>query len=133
MLLVLIGYTLVIGVITLTPGSPDPHHDGPVGRLLELFARHPVTRWMTFDRAERLANVAMFVPFGFLSALLCGRRWWLAVVVGAAYSCLIEGTQATILAASRVADVGDLITNTLGAAIGAALAVAVLRVRARRR
>ncbi|SDT24720.1 VanZ family protein [Microlunatus soli] len=121
-----IAYTVVIGLVTLTPGAIDPNHRGPIGRLLDLLARHPVTGWLTFDRVEKLANVAMFVPFGFLLALLAGRRrWWVGLITGAVFSCLIEGIQGTLLAATRVADVSDLITNTIGAGIGALVAIAV--------
>ena len=86
-----------------------------------------MTEWLTYDRVEKLANVAMFVPFGFLLALQLGRRrWWIGWVVGAAFTGLIEGTQATLLSQTRFATVSDLITNTIGAGIGAVLALIVM-------
>jgi VanZ family protein len=50
----------------------------------------------------------------------CGRRrWWLGWVTGIAFTCLIEGAQATLLSPTRFATISDLVTNSLGAGIGA--------------
>lgn len=126
-LVMLIFYTLFIAFVTLSPQQLDTSPEGPIGRLLEFFSSHSVTEWLTYDRVEKLANVAMFVPFGFLLALQLGRRrWWIGWVVGAAFTGLIEGTQATLLSQTRFATVSDLITNTIGAGIGAVLALIVM-------
>lgn len=130
---VTIAYTVFIGLVTLTPQQLDRGPGGLIGLLLDVLAAHRVTSWLTVDRVEKLANVGMFVPFGLLVALTAGRRrWWVGLLAGAAYSCLIEGTQATVLAATRVADVSDLITNTIGSGLGAGLGLAVAAHRARR-
>lgn len=78
-----------------------------------------------------IMNVFLFVPLGVLS-----RRYWncnvlIASLLGAAVSVAIEATQLTGIwgvygCAYRVADVDDVIANTLGAALGAALAPLVL-------
>lgn len=126
-LVLLIFYTLFIGFMTLTPMQLDVSPSGPIGRLLQFFADHQVTSWLTYTLVEKLANVAMFVPFGLLVALHMGRRrWWVGWAVGAAFTCLIEGTQATLLSPTRYATISDLITNTLGAGIGAVLALVLM-------
>lgn len=126
-LVLLILYTVFIGFITLTPMQLDVSPAGPIGRLLQFFADHQVTSWLTYPLVEKLANVAMFVPFGLLVALHVGRRrWWVGWAVGAAFTCLIEGTQATLLSPTRYATISDLITNTLGAGIGAVLALVLM-------
>ncbi|WP_257930023.1 VanZ family protein [Brevibacterium sp. 239c] len=126
-LVLLILYTLFIGFVTLTPMQLDTGPAGPIGRLLQFFADHQVTSWLTYTLVEKLANVAMFVPFGFLIALHKGRRrWWVGWVAGAVFTCLIEGTQATLLSPTRYATISDLITNTLGAGIGAVLALVLM-------
>lgn len=126
-LVLLIFYTLFIAFMTLTPTQLDVSPSGPIGRLLQFFADHQVTSWLTYTRVEKLANVAMFVPFGFLIALHMGRRrWWVGWAVGAAFTCLIEGTQATLLSPTRYATISDLITNTIGAGIGAVLALVLM-------
>ena len=86
-----------------------------------------MTSWLTYTLVEKLANVAMFVPFGFLLALHMGRRrWWVGWAAGAAFTCLIEGAQVTLLSPTRFGTISDLITNTLGAGIGAVLALLIM-------
>lgn len=87
-------------------------------RLLSWFAQHPQTAWITFDRVEFAANVAMFVPLGIIAVLWFGvRGWWLAPVIGLVTSGVIETGQALFLD-TRVADVRDLVANTSGAILG---------------
>lgn len=118
----LIFYTLFIAFVTLSPQQMDTGPDGPIGRLLEFFSSHRLTEWLTYSRVEKLANVAMFIPFGLLFALHLGRRrWWLGWVAGATFSAAIEGFQGTVLTQTRFATLSDLITNTIGAGVGAGL------------
>ncbi|CAN7329378.1 VanZ family protein [Microbacterium sp. LjRoot45] len=87
-------------------------------RLLAWFAERPSTAWITFDRVEFAANVAMFVPLGVFAVLWFGvRGWWTAPLLGLLASGVIEAAQALFLD-SRVADVRDLAANTLGAIVG---------------
>lgn len=126
-LALLIFYTLFIAFVTLTPQQLDTSPEGPIGRLLEFFATHRATDWLTYERVEMLANVAMFIPFGFLLALHLGRRrWWLGAVIGIAFSGVIEGFQGTVLTQTRFATFSDLITNSIGAGIGAVLALILM-------
>lgn len=126
-LALLIFYTLFIAFMTLTPHQLDTSPEGPIGRLLEFFAAHQVTAWLTYQVVEALANVAMFVPFGFLLALHLGRRrWWIGWAIGVVFTCLIEGTQATLLSPTRYATISDLITNSIGAGVGAILALILM-------
>lgn len=72
---------------------------------------------------DALGNIAFFVPFGVLLYILCERlaRPLLAVAaIGAAVSLTVEVLQYAF-ALGRT-DVGDLLLNTLGALIGAAIA-----------
>ena len=92
-----------------------------LNRLLAWFAERPSTAWITFDRVEFGANVAMFVPLGVIAVLWFGvRGWWAAPLMGALASAAIETLQALLLDA-RVADVRDIIANTLGSVIGMCL------------
>lgn len=126
-LALLIFYTLFIAFMTLTPHQLDTSPEGPIGRLLEFFAAHQVTAWLTYPVVEALANVAMFVPFGFLLALHLGRRqWWIGWAIGVVFTFLIEGTQATLLSPTRYATISDLITNSIGAGVGAVLALILM-------
>src|SRR5690625_155801 len=76
-LVLLIFYTIFIGLVTLTPRQLDTSPGSFIGRLLNFLASHRMTQWLTYERVEMLANVGMFVPFGLLLALHLGRkRWW---------------------------------------------------------
>ncbi|WP_322410617.1 VanZ family protein [Microbacterium invictum] len=77
-------------------------------------------------------NILLFVPLGFFLRVLGGRGIVFALLVGFGLSLLIETTQLTGVwgiypCAYRVFDVVDLITNTLGAGLGALLSLAVPR------
>ena len=63
-----------------------------------------------------LGNIVMFMPNGFLTALLMARpRWWKSVLATLGLSLLIETCQ---LFVNRGTDVDDLILNTLGGLCG---------------
>lgn len=75
-------------------------------------------------------NVVLFVPLGFLAVKALGARAGSAVGFGLLTSVLIEVTQYTgifgLYCSYRVADIADVMTNTLGALIGALLAISPL-------
>ncbi|MFD6528758.1 VanZ family protein [Streptomyces sp. NPDC060184] len=72
-----------------------------------------------------IANLIMFVPFGFLLPLFvrCDRVGRMALSAASA-SLLIEGTQLAqyiLFSSGRSVDINDVIANTLGALIGYAI------------
>jgi glycopeptide antibiotics resistance protein len=76
-------------------------------------------RWAS-DVVGFSLNVALFVPGAAAAALLWRRvRWWQWVLVGFLVSAGIEAVQGLFFA-SRDAEVQDLVSNTLGAALGSA-------------
>jgi len=82
--------------------------------------------------APLLLNVLLFVPVGFFIRVLGGRGVATALVGGIALSGFIEVTQLMGVwglypCAYREFDVGDLLTNTLGAVLGSLLALVVPR------
>lgn len=72
------------------------------------------------SRVALAGNVVMFVPIGALAALAFRSGWWRATVSGVALSLLVELLQ---LVLGRSADVDDVLLNSCGAALGAAVAV----------
>ena len=81
--------------------------------------------WATSEVLGFLANIVLFVPISVLGSVLLHRwgwRFWL--VVGLAGSSAIELSQLLFLG-DRSPTVVDVIANTLGAGIGAYLALLV--------
>lgn len=75
-------------------------------------------------------NVALFIPLGILAVRVLGLHPLAATALGFLASAAIELTQYTgffgVFCSYRVADVGDLITNTSGALLGSLLAITPL-------
>jgi glycopeptide antibiotics resistance protein len=106
--LVLLGlYTYVVGMLTLGGTASVGWAYGVTDRF--------------YAMSEAQANVALFVPAGFLLAVVLLSPV-LATAAGVLGSMAIEWTQAEYLPA-RVADVQDVVHNGLGALIGALVAV----------
>ena len=128
-------YTLFILSVTLSPSQIDPSVQGWVYRVVEAAQRLGAPGWFDYDAIEFGANIGMFVPFGFLLALLLTSRWaWLAVFIAMALSTGIEVFQREFLPA-RVFDPRDIVANSVGAIIGVAGAAvfrAVIRPRRKR-
>lgn len=108
---VLLGFYVYV-ISTLTLGS-----DSSVVRALDVTDRfYPMT--------EAQANVALFVPAGFLLAIVLLNPL-VAVVLGVLGSMAIEWYQLHYLP-WRVFDPHDVVHNGVGAAVGALLAVPVV-------
>lgn len=112
------GYLWAVAWVTLRARPYGSDIASALDRLLAWFAERESTAWITFDRVEFAANVAMFVPLGIFAVLWFGvRGWWTAPVLGFLTSGAIEVAQAVFLD-SRVSDARDLLSNTLGAVVG---------------
>jgi glycopeptide antibiotics resistance protein len=126
-------YLAGVAWVTLGPEPYDARTSGILWRFLTLFSEHEATEWITFDRVESVANVAMFVPLGVFLVLLFGRRrWWLAIIVCAVLSSAIELSQAALLP-TRVSDPDDIVANSSGGAIGVLLGVVLMSISLARR
>lgn len=103
---VLAIYALPLGVLVFTPVGPHLPDATSVGLRPAVVAA--------------VANVLLFVPAGFLMAVVLpsGRRW-LSVLLCFFLTTSIEVAQALFLP-ERDGNVRDIITNTTGGAIGAA-------------
>lgn len=124
-------YLAFVGWITLGPQPLDDANDAWLWRALRFFGRHDLTDWITYQRVEFAANVAMFVPIGMFFLLLFGRRlWFISVLAGAALTCAIEFVQ--LFMPDRVSDVSDLIANSIGTVIGVLFVLIVTAGAARR-
>jgi len=105
---------LPVVALTLVPASRD-------------LAMGCATEWNfpTFGAVELMANVVLFVPPVFLLGIAIRRPW--VVCLGAIVaSGLIEITQAFVTALGRSCSTNDWLANTLGSALGAAIAALAL-------
>jgi len=119
---VTLAYLAFVGWVTLTPASQAPTQSELVLRVLARLQRYDHMTWLTYDRAEYLANIALFVPVGMFLLLLFGSRlWWLAVAAALAMTSFIETAQNAI--PGRVPDDRDIAANTLGAVVGVVVAL----------
>ena len=82
-------------------------------------------------RVELFANVVLFVPPVLLAALLL-RRPLVALLGGVVASALVEAFQALVPALGRSCDTNDWLSNSIGALVGAGIAVVALGLAARR-
>ncbi|MEX0869427.1 MAG: VanZ family protein [Nitriliruptoraceae bacterium] len=69
---------------------------------------------------ERIANIVLFAPLGAVLGAWWPRRWPL-VWIGTAVSVMVELAQLGMT--DRTSDVGDVVMNTLGTALGFAATV----------
>ncbi|MBB3158771.1 glycopeptide antibiotics resistance protein [Microbacterium proteolyticum] len=115
--------------MTLRPTIVDPQVESAIRRLVRVLQSVPGMQWVTYSGVEFTANVAMFVPLGLL-VVAWGGRWWHGILGGLVVSAGIETWQLLMLP-GRVADVRDLVANTLGAALGIGAAVVFSRWLAR--
>lgn len=110
---------IALAVIALSPESPI--------RGVDLSQELDSTGlgWVTYTQLESFANVALFVPFGLLIALLVPTRWWWLVVVGLVIVAAgIELGQALFLP-DRVPSLGDVLANSTGGVIGVGIAAVI--------
>lgn len=136
-------YLMAIWTYTLLP-LPDPDAIRCAGVNLDLGAFVDDIRGALARRGrsaltdpavlQLLLNVLLFVPLGFFVRVLFGRGIVTALLVGLGLSLFIETTQLTGVwgiypCAYRFFDVGDLITNTTGALLGAVFGLVVPRTR----
>jgi glycopeptide antibiotics resistance protein len=112
----LVLYTFVIARLTLFPAASE---SGTFDVLNRIMTRISGGR-LDWSQTEVLANIALFVPAGFLLAVVLGRAW-MSIVVCIAASAAIELAQQRYLP-SRVPSLADVEHNGLGGLIGALLA-----------
>ena len=135
--LMTLAYLGFVAWLTLTPDDVAPISSDFVERVLNRLRGYDDLAWLSYDRAEFLANIALFVPIGVFLLLLVGTRfWWVAAGLAFVMTSAIETAQRSI--PGRVPDERDLFANTVGALVGIALAIvltlpATLRRQRRRR
>ncbi|MGO2540001.1 VanZ family protein [Specibacter sp. AOP5-B1-6] len=130
-ILLAVAYFAVLAGILFWPSPVDRPIDSALAEIIEWLRTHGLP-FIGYRKVEFAANILLFVPFGIVAALRLPRRlWWLAVVIAAAVSGLVELAQAIFLP-DRVPALSDIMANTSGAFMGALLVLFVWSVRRRR-
>lgn len=115
----------MLGLLAFVAYWPQPVDQPVHGALTATFNflyRHGVPTWINYKLLEASANVALFIPIGFASSLAFPKKyWWLPGAFGLGISTCMELGQLLFLH-NRFASLLDIVTNTTGAVIGAALA-----------
>lgn len=118
-------YLLAMILIAFWPVPVDSSAGPELARTLNWLHAHGIPAFVNYEFVEFSANVIFFVPLGvFLGAGL--RRFWAAALAGIVVSGLIEIGQLLFLP-NRFATLTDVVANSLGCALGAALWLAVSR------
>ena len=119
------AYVAAAGVLLLSPVGPGRILEAMVTWFREDLGLHDFRQgWI-----EGPANVALFIPLGFLLTVLF-RRAWVGVLLAVLLSVSVELVQLVLPA--RLPSARDIAANALGALVGAALAWLVLALRRRR-
>ncbi len=113
--------------------DPIPFDD--IRYLIRRLAARPIsTHILAVLVVPMIANVLLFVPWGFLTFIALYtidrptlQTYVLTVLLGLSFTLGVEGWQYFL--PSRVADINDVIWNTTGVVLGALLGHARLRVR----
>ncbi len=123
----LVAYAAALVVLVVAPWG---HALNRLTVRLYVFFRNtwPVAPdWALPEDYGLLLNVMLFVPLGVVLTLLTRWGWWRVTLVAAVASAGFEAIQ---LVLPRDPDVFDVVTNTLGAALGALAVSALARRRA---
>jgi glycopeptide antibiotics resistance protein len=119
-------YGMVLAAIGLFPTPVDTRASPVIRSFLVRVHELGIPAWFDYGLIEFTANIFLFVPLGGLLVLALGRRRaWLAVLIGIVVSLTIEVAQALVLP-ERHPSAMDVLANSLGAVLGATVAIALL-------
>ena len=125
--MVLVTMLLPLAAIAFWPTPVDQPVQGLLANVLHFLHRRGIPAWFNYRFVEASVNVALFIPYGIVSSLsFLEKRWWQIGLLGLLISGCMELGQLLFLH-NRFSSPLDLVTNTLGAVMGALLAVALLK------
>lgn len=121
-LVILVLYAAMTIAILVAPVSPE----SIVRRTVDFFDDVLGWSFIRTGHVDAAYNVLLFIPLGFLMTLLFRRRW-VGVLIALVLSLSVELVQT--LLPQRTASLRDVLTNSVGAAIGAIVALVITRHR----
>jgi hypothetical protein len=124
---VLAAMLIPLALIAFWPTPVDRPVQGLLAGTLGFLHRHGIPGWFNYQFVEATANVVLFVPVGFVSALsFPEKRWWQVGALGLLVSGCIELGQLIFLY-DRFASPTDVVTNVSGTIIGALLSALAIK------
>lgn len=115
-LILAVPYVLALLLIAFWPTPVDRPASGTITQAIRWLHAHGMPRYIGYNKIEFAANIALFMPFGYIASIW-GRKWWHPMLAGFATSFLIELGQ-EILLPERVSSLLDVVANAMGAALG---------------
>jgi glycopeptide antibiotics resistance protein len=112
-----------VAVIAFWPTPVDRDFRGLLFEITDFFGARGMPWAETYRLIEFVANILFFLPFGALVTWVSG-RWWVGIVLGVLVAATIELVQAAALP-ERFSTLQDVVANSLGAALGAGLAIVI--------
>lgn len=124
---VLAGMFVPLALVAYWPGPVDQPVQLQLAVVLYVLHEYGLPLWINYASIEASANVALFTPIGFASALAFPfKRWWLLCALGLGISACMEIGQLLFLS-RRVASPLDLMTNVTGFALGIFCAIRTVK------
>ena len=122
-----VAYLVLLAIVVFLPSKEASTVTGFVGVIAGWLAALGLPFREAAVGVEFVSNIVMFVPFGLLTTFLWPSRWnwWRMLLLGAATSTFIEVTQ--LIIPGRVTALSDVIANTAGGVVGAAVTAWVQR------
>ena len=118
-----IGYGTFLAFVVFWPSPVDKPIAAQLDRVIQELHERGVPGFVDYGFIEFTANIALFIPVGFILGLAIPVRWWmLALILGPTLSAAIEMIQHALLDA-RYSAISDVIANSVGATIGLFIAV----------
>ncbi|MEW1810256.1 VanZ family protein [Pseudarthrobacter phenanthrenivorans] len=125
--IILAAMVVPLALVAFWPTPVDQPISGQLGIVLNFLHHQGIPRWFNYNFVEASANVALFIPVGFVATLAFPhKRWWQIGAFGMLVSGCIELGQLLLLH-NRFASPSDVITNTSGAVIGDLVAVLAIQ------
>lgn len=118
---VIFGLGVSLSLVFAATLSPAP---GAISGPCLTEVTEPVTRWGLLHNLDsgRVLNTWMLIPMGVFVGYLAVRRWWL-LLIAFAVPFLVEGVQRFLPVLARRCQFQDIVDNTWGLVIGAAIGV----------
>lgn len=124
----LLAMLVALALVAFWPTPVDRPVAGTLAQVLNFLHSRGIPSWFNYKFVEASANVLLFIPLGLAGSFAFpGRQWWQIGLLGLLTSCCMELGQLLFLY-YRSATPQDLVTNTLGAVIGASLATVTRKI-----